>query len=74
VRSWVSYERLTSALDTEIHDFDYDDAWYKSTDGDGHSLTMINPTSTDPNDWDSPSGWRASRHPGGTPGQAPEQP
>ena len=63
---------LRDALGTEIHDFDYKDGWYDLTDGLGFSLTLINPDSTDPNDWDSKIGWRSSVYAGGTPGAAPE--
>ncbi|MFC1763900.1 CotH kinase family protein [Planctomycetota bacterium] len=63
---------LRDALGTEIQDFNYNDAWYELTDGAGYSLTLVNPNSTEPNDWDSKSGWRPSLSPGGTPGQASE--
>ena len=61
---------LRDAIGAKIHSFSYSDAWYDVTDGLGYSLTMVNPASTDPNDWDSQSGWRASLYQGGTPGQA----
>ena len=63
---------LRDAIGTEIHDFDYNDGWYELTDGQGYSLTMIDPASPDPNLWDSKSGWRSSLYAGGTPGQPPE--
>jgi len=63
---------LCDAIGTEIHNFAYDDAWYELTDGPGFSLTMINPDSTDPNDWNVKPGWRSSLNEGGTPGQAAE--
>jgi len=63
---------LRNAIGVEIHDFDYEDGWYELTDGLGYSLTMVDPASSDPNDWDSKSGWRSSLYAGGTPGQGPE--
>ena len=61
---------LRDALGAEIHDFDYDDSWYRLTDGQGYSLTMVDPASTDPNPWDTKPGWRSSRYVEGTPGLA----
>jgi hypothetical protein len=63
---------LRDAVGTKIHDFDYKDGWYELTDGLGHSLTMVDPASADPNLWDTQSGWRSSLYMGGTPGQASE--
>jgi hypothetical protein len=59
---------LDDALGTEIHDFNYSDGWYEITDGLGFSLTIRDPNSTDPNDWDRKSGWRASFAVNGSPG------
>jgi len=59
---------LEDALGTKIHNFDYSDGWYEITDGLGFSLTIRDPNSTDPNDWDRKSGWRASFANGGSPG------
>jgi hypothetical protein len=63
---------LRDAIGAEIHDFDYEDGWFELTDGMGFSLTMVNPASTDPNDWDTKFGWRSSLNVEGTPGLAPE--
>ena len=63
---------LRDAIGAEIHDFDYKDGWFELTDGLGYSLTMVDPCSTDPNDWDTKFGWRSSLYENGTPGQAPE--
>jgi len=60
---------LVDALGAEIHNFRYEDDWYPSTDGGGTSLTIRDPNSTDPNDWDRRSGWQASTIVGGTPGE-----
>ena len=59
---------LEDALGTEIHAFAYEDGWYDITDGGGFSLTLVDPNSTDPNDWDRRGGWRTSYAWGGTPG------
>jgi len=63
---------LRDARGAEIHDFDYEDSWYELTDGDGFSLTMVDPAGSEPADWDAKSGWRASLYQGGTPGRAPQ--
>ncbi|UCG46032.1 MAG: lamin tail domain-containing protein, partial [Phycisphaerales bacterium] len=60
------------AFGTVIQSFKYEDNWYELTDGPGFSLTMVDPTSGDPNDWERKFGWRSSLYAGGTPGQAPE--
>jgi len=59
---------LEDALGAKIHDFDYDDDWRPHTDGDGFSLTIINPLNPDPNSWDEKDSWRASVYVGGSPG------
>jgi len=59
---------LVDAVGTTIHDFKFKDGWRDITDGDGFSLTIIDPTNSDPNSWDSEDGWRASAVRGGSPG------
>ena len=59
---------LKDALGAEIHDFDYDDDWRPHTDGEGFSLTIIDPTNPDPNSWGRKDSWRASARVGGSPG------
>ncbi len=59
---------LQDAAGQIIHDFLFDDDWYPSTDGADYSLTPIDPSATDPNGWDQMQAWRASSHPGGSPG------
>lgn len=61
---------LQDAIGTVIHSFDYHDSWYDITDGQGFSLTIKNPDSTDPNLWDDKAGWRPSAVVGGSPGQS----
>jgi len=60
--------RLADALDITIQDFRYKDSWRSITDGEGFSLTIIDPSSTDPNMWDQRQGWRASAYLKGSPG------
>ncbi|MEX2187275.1 MAG: Ig-like domain-containing protein, partial [Pirellulales bacterium] len=52
-----------------IQDFSYDDAWYPSTDGDGATLVINDPSGL-PGNWDVAAGWHASFSDGGTPGVA----
>ncbi len=59
---------LEDVLGVEIHDFDYDDDWRPITDGDGFSLTIIEPLNPDPNSWGEKDSWRASAYVGGSPG------
>jgi len=49
-----------------IAEFNYDDAWYPTTDGEGYSLVMNDPSST-PDTWGQKSIWRPSRILGGSP-------
>lgn len=59
---------MTDAAGSVIHNFSYQDTWCEITDGEGFSLTIIDPTAGDPNLWDSKAGWRPSAAPGGSPG------
>jgi len=59
---------LKDALGAEIHEFDYNDNWRPITDGEGFSLTIIDPGNPDPNSWDEKDSWRASVYPYGSPG------
>ena len=59
---------LKDAAGGTIHDFDYENGWYDITDGLGFSLSAKDPTSTDPDDWESKSGWRPSAGIDGSPG------
>lgn len=61
--------KLVDAVGQTIHKFDYDDGWYEITDGGGFSLTIKDPTGTDPNLWDEKAGWRPSASIGGSPGE-----
>jgi hypothetical protein len=59
---------LQDAIGTVIHDFKYKDSWYDTTDGSGFSLVIRDPAAVDPNNLADPAVWRASTHPGGSPG------
>jgi len=56
---------LQDAAGRAILNFRYNDNWYDITDGMGFSLTIEDPTVTDPNRWDGKSLWRPSARRGG---------
>jgi Lamin Tail Domain/CotH kinase protein/Fn3 associated/Chitobiase/beta-hexosaminidase C-terminal domain len=60
--------RLLDAVGGTILDFNYNDSWRDITDGGGYSLTIINPSDSDLNDWGKKNSWRASAYIGGSPG------
>jgi hypothetical protein len=60
--------RLEDAIGQTILDFSYKDGWHDETDGQGHSLVIIDPLNTDPADWDDKDSWDAGTIIGGTPG------
>jgi len=60
--------RLLDAVGGTILDFNYNDGWRNITDGDGYSLTIINPSDSDLNDWGKKDSWRASAYINGSPG------
>jgi len=59
---------LEDAVGAAIHNFRFDDNWFDVTDGQGFSLTVKAPATTDPNSLDSKSAWRPSANIGGSPG------
>jgi hypothetical protein len=59
--------RLQDAIGRTILDFDYEEGWRSITDGDGFSLTIIDPTNGDPNSWGEKDSWRASVYRYGSP-------
>lgn len=59
---------LQDAAGTVIHNFRFEDNWYKATDGAGFSLTVIDPATADPTAFGDSSLWRPSTQPGGSPG------
>jgi len=60
---------LVDAIGTVIHSFEYDDKWFDPTDGLGFSLTVKDPQTADPEDFDYKNLWRPSVLPGGSPGE-----
>lgn len=60
--------RLLDAVGTTILDFNYTDGWHPITDGDGYSLTVINPADSNVNHWGRKDSWRASAYVNGSPG------
>jgi len=60
--------RLADAIGQTILDFSYSDNWRSITDGEGFSLTIIDPASSDPNSWSQKDAWRASAYINGSPG------
>lgn len=61
---------LVDGLGNTVLDFEYNDSWYDITDGEGYSLTLIDPTA-DVSTWSDSTSWRPSAYSGGTPGEAP---
>ncbi len=59
---------LVDSIGTTVLDFEYSDSWYPTTDGDGYSLTLIDPTSDDLSSWSEMESWRPSIYIGGSPG------
>ncbi len=59
---------LEDPIGQTIHNFRYSDSWRDNTDGDGYSLTIIDPTNSDPNSWDEKDSWRPSVYVNGSPG------
>jgi hypothetical protein len=59
--------RLEDAIGQTILDFEYNDRWCPITDGDGFSLTIIDPLGT-AQSWGEKGSWRASAYAGGSPG------
>jgi hypothetical protein len=59
---------LVDALGETILSFTYKDGWYKQTDGEGNSLVIRDPYSTDRDLWDQREGWAASQNTNGSPG------
>jgi len=59
---------LVDAAGAIIQSFEYDD-WFKSTDGQGFSLMVKDPKTSDPNSLNEEEAWRPSTTPGGSPGR-----
>jgi hypothetical protein len=59
--------RLIDGSGAVIQEFAYLDTWYPTTDGQGYSLEIVDPTSPDLASWNSALNWRPSARYGGTP-------
>jgi hypothetical protein len=59
--------RLLDAVGTTILEFHYKDGWRSIVDGDGYSLTIINPADSNKNNWNYKDFWRASAYVNGSP-------
>ncbi len=59
---------LMDAIGRTVQSFTYEDDWYNRTDGQGYSLTSVDPTQPDPDQWSQQTGWRESTHVNGSPG------
>jgi hypothetical protein len=60
---------LEDAIGRTILNFRYEDGWRSITDGEGFSLTIIDPPNNDLSGWDEKDSWRPSAYTGGSPGQ-----
>ena len=63
---WITLEDAVGRI---ILDFEYKDGWRSVTDGEGFSLTAIDPINSDLSIWQEKDFWRASTYMGGSPGQ-----
>lgn len=59
---------LDDRTNSTILDFEYDDTWYPTTDGQGYSLTIKSATTSDLASWSRKDSWRASPAKNGSPG------
>ncbi len=59
---------LKDAIGRTILNFRYEDGWRSITDGEGFSLTIIDPENSDLSSWDEKDSWRPSAYVGGSPG------
>ena len=64
---------LRDAVGQVIADLSYDGTWYSLTDGQGFSLTLLEPRHPAPVALSQKTAWRPSQFPGGSPGQAESQ-
>ena len=61
--------KLEDRSNNTILEFSYDDDWYAVTDGEGFSLTIVDPTDPDLGSWDKKESWRPGTPTDGSPGQ-----
>ena len=65
---------LADALGRPVVSFTYNNSWYLSTDGAGHSLVPVSAVSQSDGELDYRGNWRASTYIGGSPGAADPAP
>jgi len=58
---------LADAIGRTILNFRYEDGWRSIADGEGFSLTIINPANNDLSSWNEKDSWRPSAYTGGSP-------
>jgi hypothetical protein len=60
--------KLEDYTNSTILEYSYKDGWYDITDGEGFSLTLIDPVNAELDNWDQKDSWRTSAYLGGSPG------
>lgn len=60
--------KLEDLTNSTILEFNYNDAWFDITDGEGFSLTIKDPDNVDLDSWDAKRAWRPSAAINGSPG------
>jgi hypothetical protein len=60
---------LVDAIGETIQNFKYEDNWYDTTDGYGHSLINMNPALAGSEELSQKDAWNASAYTGGSPGE-----
>jgi len=60
---------LQDAIGRTILNFRYEDGWHSLTDGEGFSLTIIDPANSNLDSWNEKDSWQSSSYTGGSPGQ-----
>ncbi|MCH2061569.1 MAG: lamin tail domain-containing protein, partial [Verrucomicrobiales bacterium] len=60
--------QLAEPFEAAIMRFEYNDSWYRDSDGNGYSLEILD-IAAPPAAWDNAENWRASTVAGGTPAQ-----
>src|SRR5690606_5100429 len=61
---------LPAPWDVHILRFRFENNWFPSASGGGHSIVVASPATTPPQDWAKASSWRASAAVNGNPGAA----
>jgi len=60
--------KLEDRTNSTILEFEYDDEWFPTTDGQGYSLTIKDAANADLDSWSRKDAWRASPQNNGSPG------